>query len=42
MLIKIVYSGRESGDWIALTKKLHRLILAEKPDEVVVHMTAYV
>jgi len=38
MLIKIVYSDRESEDWIALTKKLHSLLLAEKPDEVVVHI----
>ena len=38
MLIKIVYSGRESEDWIALTKKLHRILTNEKPDEVVVHI----
>ncbi len=38
MLIKIVYSGQESEDWISLTKKLHRILLDEKPDEVVVHI----
>jgi len=30
MLIKIVYSGRESGDWIALTKKTSPSSLSRK------------
>jgi len=38
MLIKIIYSGQESENWIALTNKLHRLLIAEKPDEVLVHI----